>query len=82
MSPRQQLMRMLRRTPRAVGIADTVPAALLAQVLAQQLAGARIEQPNVHRVPLHMDLTPDPAVGQGNAHPIPMASRRFIAPFG
>src|SRR5665213_3144142 len=61
MSPRQQLMRMLRRTPRVVGIADTVPATLLAQVLAQQLAGARIEQPNVHRVPLHMDLTPDPA---------------------
>src|SRR5208337_3119779 len=61
MSSRQQLMRMLRRTPRAVGIADTVSATLLAQVLAQQLAGAWIEQSHVHRVPLHMDLTADPA---------------------
>src|ERR1017187_5938887 len=61
MSPRQQLMRMLRRTPRTVRIADTVSATLLAQVLAQQLAAARIEQSHVHRVPLHMDLAPDPA---------------------
>ena len=36
-------------------------AALAAQMLAQQHAGARIEQTHEHRVPLHMDLPPDPA---------------------
>jgi hypothetical protein len=38
-----------------------MPAALLAEMLAQQLASARIEQPHIHRVPLHMDLATDPA---------------------
>src|ERR1039457_4510438 len=36
-------------------------ATLLPQMLAQQLAGARIDQSHVHRVPLHVDLPPDPA---------------------
>jgi hypothetical protein len=39
---------------------DAVCATLLAQMLAQQLAGMRIEQAHEHRVPLHMDLAPDP----------------------
>ena len=59
--PRQQLMRVLRRAPRTVRIADAMAATLLAQMLAQQLAGVRIEQPNIHRIPLHMNLPPDPA---------------------
>src|SRR5271163_4217064 len=46
---------------RAVRIADAMSAALLPKMLAQQLAGARIKQTHIHRVPLHMDPTPDPA---------------------
>src|SRR5271170_510200 len=61
MGPRQQLMRVVWGAPRAVGIADAMPATLLPQMLAQQLAGAQIEQAHEHRVPLHMELTPDPA---------------------
>ncbi len=38
-----------------------MPAARLAQVLAQQLAGLRIEEPHVHAVPLHLDALADPA---------------------
>ena len=48
------------RAPRTVRIADAVAAALLSQMLAQQLAGARIEQAHEHRVPLHMHLAADP----------------------
>jgi hypothetical protein len=36
-------------------------ARLLAQMLAQQLPGTRIEQPQEHRVPMHVDLASDPA---------------------
>src|SRR5271154_527070 len=61
MGPRQQLMRVVWGTSRAVGIADAMPATLLSQMLAQQLAGARIEQAHEHRVPLHMKLTSDTA---------------------
>ena len=50
-----------RRALRTVLIADAMSATLLPQMLAQQLAGARIDQPHVHRVPLHVDLPPDPA---------------------
>ena len=59
--PRQQLKQRRRRTTRTIRIADAMPATLAAQMLAQQLAGARIEQTHEHRVPLHMDLPPDPA---------------------
>ena len=61
MSPRQQLMGMLWCALGAVLIADTMTTTLLSQMLTQQLAGARIDQSHVHRVPLHIDLAPDPA---------------------
>jgi hypothetical protein len=35
-------------------------AAFLSQMLTQQLTGARIEKPHIHRVPLHIDLLADP----------------------
>src|SRR3954447_13817435 len=56
-----QAQRMRWRTPWPVFRADTMPAALLLQMLAQQHAGARIEQAHVHQVPLHIDLAADPA---------------------
>ena len=58
---RQQLQQLRRRTTRAILIADAVPATFAAQMLAQQLAGVRIQQPHIHRVPLHVDLASDPA---------------------
>src|ERR1019366_3401427 len=60
-SPRQQLMGMRRRAPGAVLITDTMSTTLLPQMLAQQLAGARIDQSYIHRVPLHVEPAPDPA---------------------
>src|SRR6266700_1651659 len=57
----QQLKQRRRRTTRTIRIADTMSATLAAQMLAQQLAGAGIEQAHEHRVPLHVDLPPDPA---------------------
>src|ERR1035438_3358263 len=60
-SARQQLMRVLWRALRAVLIADAMTTTLLPQMFAQQLAAARIEQPHIHRVPLHVDLAADPA---------------------
>ena len=42
-------------------VLDAMPAALLAQVLAQQLAGERIEQADVRGVPLHSHTAADPA---------------------
>ncbi len=39
---------------------DAMPAALLAQVLTQQLAGERIDQANVRGVPLHSHAAADP----------------------
>ena len=56
----QQLQQLRRCATRTIGIADAVAAALAAQMLAQQLARARIKQTYVHRVPLHMNLAPDP----------------------
>src|SRR5260370_32775395 len=57
----QQLKQLRWRTTRTIRIADTMSAALAAQMLAQQLTGTRIEQTHEHRVPLHVDLPPDPA---------------------
>src|ERR1039458_4753227 len=57
----QQLKQLRWRATRAIRIPDAVPATFAAQMLAQQLAGAGIEQTHEHRVPLHMHLTPDPA---------------------
>ena len=57
----QQLEQRWRRTTWAICIADTMSAALAAQMLAQQLTGARIKQTHEHRVPLHVDLPSDPA---------------------
>jgi len=57
----QQLKQLRWRAPRAIRIADAVPAALGAQMLAQQLARFGIKQTHVHSVPLHMHPTPDPA---------------------
>src|SRR5215472_11144587 len=50
--------------PRTIFIADAVAAAFLSQVFAQQHAGARIEQAHEHGVPLHIDLSADPARGR------------------
>ena len=50
-----------RRASRAIGIGDPVPAARGAHVLAQELAGLRIEQADEEVVPLHVDATTDPA---------------------
>src|SRR5579863_1811215 len=57
----QQAQRMRRRAPGAIFVADTMRAALLLDVFAQQLAGARIEQAHIHRIPLHIDQPTDPA---------------------
>src|SRR6202044_3921166 len=54
----QQLKQLERRSRRAIGIADAMPATLAGQMLAQQLAGFRIKQTHEHGVPLHMYLTP------------------------
>ncbi len=59
--PRQQPQCVQWRAPWAVFRADAMPAAFLLQMLAQQHAGARIEQAHVHQVPLHIDLATDPA---------------------
>jgi hypothetical protein len=58
---RRQLKQLRRRTTRAICIADAMPAALAAQMLAQQLTGFRIKQSHEHRVPLHMYLASYPA---------------------
>ena len=50
-----------RRLRGAVFVRDAIAAALLAQVLAQQLAGARIEHAHDAAVPLHLDAAADPA---------------------
>src|SRR3954468_3239763 len=45
---------------RAVFLRDAIITALLVQVLAQQLAAARIEHSHDASVPLHFDATTDP----------------------
>ena len=46
---------------RTIFVLDAVTAALLAQVLAQQLPGEGIEQPNMRVIPLHVNAASDPA---------------------
>src|SRR5271155_948033 len=58
---RQQLKQRQRRTTRAIRSADTMSATLAAQMLAQQLTGSWINKPDEHRVPLYVDLPPNPA---------------------
>jgi len=58
---RQKLKQRRRCTTWAVRIADAMPTTLAAQMLPQQLTGAGIEQTHEHRVPLYVDLPPDPA---------------------
>lgn len=50
-----------RRARRPVGVVDPMPAPRGAQMLAQQLAGLRREEPHVQVVPLHLHALPDPA---------------------
>src|SRR5580692_3905649 len=57
----QQLKQRWRRTTWAIRSADTMSATLAAQMLAQQLTAAWINKPDEHRVPLYVDLPPDPA---------------------
>ena len=52
---------MRRRAPGPIFVADTMRAAFLLEMFAQQPPGARIEQAHIHRVPLHVDLAADPA---------------------
>src|SRR5277367_44406 len=58
---RQQLKQRRRRATRTIRIADTMRATLAAQMLAQQFTAAWIKQAHEQRVPLHVDLPPDPA---------------------
>ena len=44
-----------------VRVRDAMPAPWRTQVLAEELAGARVEQPDVGVVPLHVDAAADPA---------------------
>src|SRR5688500_9805042 len=44
-----------------ISVFDAMPAARCAYMLAQQLSGLRIEQPDVQTIPLHLDAAPDPA---------------------
>ena len=44
-----------------VRVRDAVPAAWRAQVLAEELSGARVEQPDLGAVPLDVDAATDPA---------------------
>jgi hypothetical protein len=58
--PRQKLLGAEGRPGRSILFLDAMPAALLAQVLTQQLAGERIDQPDVRGVPLHSHTASDP----------------------
>ena len=57
----QQLQRAQRRFLGAVFVFDAMAAARLAQVLAQQLAGVRVQQAHLPGIPLHLDAPADPA---------------------
>jgi hypothetical protein len=52
LGPRQQLHGTQWSALRTILIFNSMAAAFLAQMLAQELSGARIEQANVHAVPL------------------------------
>src|SRR5262245_34764194 len=47
--------------PRAIDVLDAMPAARRPDMLAQELPGLRIEQPDVEITPLHIDAPADPA---------------------
>ena len=57
----QEPLRAGRSSPGTVFVFDPMAAALLAQVLPQQLAGERIDQADLRRVSLHLNAAPDPA---------------------
>src|ERR1700719_3416790 len=57
----QQLRNLPRSSRRKIPLLDAMPAAFLTDVLAQQLPGLGIKDPDEHLIPLHSDLTSDPA---------------------
>ena len=59
--PGEERERGRRRARRAIGVGDAVKPARRADMLAQQLAGLRIEQADVEVGPLHVDALADPA---------------------
>ena len=67
---RQQLRVRARRLRGLVFVRDAMPAALLAQVFAQQLAGARIEHTHDAAIPLHLARC-------GRSSPAARCSRRL-----
>jgi hypothetical protein len=58
--PPQELHRAQRHFRGVIFLLDTVPAAFLAQVLAEELVGVRMQDPHVQCVPLHLHGPPDP----------------------
>src|SRR5262245_65580303 len=48
------------RAGRPISVVDAMPAARGAKVLAQQLAGLRIKEPDMQLIPLHMGVEADP----------------------
>ena len=59
--PHQQLRNLPRSSWREIPLLDAMPAAFLTDVLAQQLPGFRIEEPDEDLLPLHSDHASDPA---------------------
>ena len=57
----QERERRQRRARRPVVVEDAVMPAGRTQVLAQQTAGLRIQEADVEVVPLHLEVSPDPA---------------------
>src|SRR5450759_614179 len=57
----QQLLGGARRVRGTVFVRNAMMAALLVEVLAQQLAGAGIEHSHDALIPLHLDVAADPA---------------------
>ena len=56
----QQRQRLERGPGRAVGVLDPMPAARDAQMLAEELARLRMEQPDLRGVPLDVDAPANP----------------------
>src|SRR5262249_10516145 len=59
--PAEQRERGRRSARRLITDVEAMPAARGAQMLAQELAGRRIDQADVQRVPLHVEPMADPA---------------------
>src|SRR5215469_16321472 len=57
----QQLRDLVRSPGRKIPLLNAMTAAFLTKVLAQQLAGFGIEDPDEDLIPLHRDPTSDPA---------------------